>query len=224
MDRFADARHDVWLHARKMWEARLVVGSSGNVSRRVDDELIAITPSSIPYEVMTAGQIVVVDLTTGKRRDSSHDPSYELPMHLGIYRARRDIAAIVHTHSPFVSALSVLRRPLPPVMDEMMLYFGGQIEVAEYAFTGTEALGTNVIAALGDRTASMLANHGNVCIGATLDRALRLAITMEACAQIYVEALRCGEPVALSPDAIRAGRKIFEERQRRSAKPLPRQG
>ncbi len=215
MDRFSEARHDVWLHARRMWEGGLVTASAGNVSRRVDDTLIAITPTSIAYEVMTEDQIVIVDLASGNAVHSFHLPSYELPMHLGVYRARADIAAIVHTHSPFVTTLSVLRRPLPPIIDEMMLYFGGTIEVTEYAFTGTEAVGTNVVRALGDRKAVILANHGNVCVGPTLERALHVAIAMESSARVYVQALQVGDPVALPEEAIRAGRRLFEERNRR---------
>lgn len=212
MDRFAEARHDVWLHARRMWEAGLVTGSAGNVSRRVDDNSIAITPTSIAYEVMTEEQIVIVDLASGKATHSLHRPSYELPMHLGVYHARPDIAAIVHTHSPFVTTLSVLRLPLPPVIDEMMLHFGGTIEVTEYAFSGTEAVGRNVVRALGDRTGVLLANHGNVCIGPTLERALHVAVVMESTARVYVQALQAGDPVALPEEAIRAGRTLFDQR------------
>ncbi len=215
MDRLAEARHDVWLHARKMWEAGLVVASAGNVSRRLDDTRIAITPSSIDYQVMTEEQIVIVDLASGKAIHSHLPPSYELPMHLVVYRERADVSAIVHTHSPFVTTLSILRRPLPPVIDEMMLYFGGTVEVTEYAFTGTEAVGANVIQALGDRKAVILANHGNVCVGATLERALNVAITMESSARVYVQALHTGEPVALPEEAVAAGRRLFEERNPR---------
>jgi L-ribulose-5-phosphate 4-epimerase len=212
-DHFRDARHDVWLHARKMWEAGLVVASAGNVSRRAGEGLIAITPTSVPYDVMTVEQIVIVDLGTGRSMESTHQPSYELPMHLGVYRKRTDIAAIVHTHSPFVSTLSVLRRPLPPVIDEMMMYLGGQIEVTDYAFTGTDAVGENVVRALGDRAGVILANHGNVCIGKSLERALHVAVTMEWSARIYVQALQLDEPVLLPDDAVRAGRKLYDARR-----------
>lgn len=197
-----------------MWEAGLVVASAGNVSRRAGDNLIAITPTSISYEVMTVEQVVIVDLSTGRSIESTHQPSYELPMHLGVYRQRPDVAAIVHTHSPFVSALSVLRRPLPPVIDEMILYLGGQIEVTDYAFTGTEAVGTNVVRALGNRAGVILANHGNVCVGPTVERALHVAVTMEWNARIYIEAIQIGEPARLPDEAIRAGRKLFDERQK----------
>jgi L-fuculose-phosphate aldolase len=210
---FEEARHDVWLHARKMWEANLVVASAGNVSCRAGANHIAITPSSIPYESLTEDEIVIVDLASGNSVDSHHKPSYELPMHLAIYRSLPDVHGVVHTHAPHVTALSVLRKPLPPVIDEMMIYFGGTVEVADYAFTGTDAVGFNVVRALGDRTAAMLANHGNVCVGRTLRKALHVAITMESCAQVYVEALKLGAPVMIPAEAIEAGRKMFEERR-----------
>jgi L-ribulose-5-phosphate 4-epimerase len=210
---FEEARHDVCRTARGMWEANLVVASAGNVSARAGERHIAITPSAVPYESMTDEQIVIVELESGNAIDASQKPSYELPMHLAIYRSMPEVQAIVHTHAPYVTALSVLRRPLPPVIDEMMLYFGGTIEVADYAFTGTDAVGTHVVRALGDRTGAMLANHGNVCIGKTLEKALHVAVVMESCAQVYVEAMKIGEPVTLPIEAITAGRRMFEERR-----------
>jgi L-ribulose-5-phosphate 4-epimerase len=207
-----DPRHDVWHHARKMWEAGLVVASSGNVSRRAPDGRIAITPTSIPYQAMQPDDVVLVDLETGRAVDSFREASYELPLHLGIYRQRADIAAIVHTHAPFITTLSVLRRPLPPIIDEMMVHFGGAVEVADYAFTGTDDLAHNVLRILGDRPGVMLANHGNVCVGRSLDRALHVALAMEAAARVYVQALAIGEPVTLPAEAIEAGRRMFEER------------
>lgn len=210
---FEEARHDVWLYARKMWEANLVVASAGNVSCRAGAQHIAITPSSIPYETLKEDEIVIVDLASGDAVDSLHKPSYELPMHLSIYRSMPEVQGVVHTHAPYVTALSVLRKPLPPIIDEMMIYFGGTVEVAEYAFTGTDAVGTHVVRALGDRSGAMLANHGNVCIGRSLQKAMHVAITMESCAQVYLEALKIGEPVTLPIEAISAGRRMFEERR-----------
>lgn len=198
-----------------MWEAGLVVGSEGNVSRRADERHIAITPTSVPYETMSVEEIAIVELSSGRTVDSIRDPSYELPMHLGVYRGRADVQAIVHTHAPFVTTLSVLRRPLPPVLDEMMLDFGGTIEVSEYAFTGTVEVGENAVRALGDRVGVILANHGNVCVGKDLEHALRIAVVMESCARVYVQALQVGQPVELPAEAIKAGRRLFEERRKR---------
>lgn len=203
-----EAQQDVWRHARRMWEAGLVSGSSGNVSRRLDAERIAITPSAVPYDAMTAEQIVIVNVVDGTAAEGV--PSYELPMHLAVYRSHPEVGAVVHTHAPYVTALSILRRPLPPVIDEMVVYLGGAIEVTDYAFTGTDAVGTNVVRTLGDRNGVLLANHGNVCIGRDLDQALHAALVMESCARAYVEALRLGEPAALPKEAIAAARRMFE--------------
>lgn len=213
MDSYTDPRQEVWQHARKMWEAGLVAGSSGNVSRRIDATHIAITPTSVPYDVLTVEEIVIVDIESGGAVESIREPSYELPMHLTLYRARADVGAVVHTHAPFVTTLSVLRRPLPPLLDEMVVALGGTIEVAEYAFTGTDAVGVHVLRTLGDRSAVLLANHGNVCIGRDLPHALHVAIAMEAAARVYVQALQIGEPVVLAESSVFAGRRLYEARK-----------
>jgi L-fuculose-phosphate aldolase len=214
-NQFLTHREAVLLHAKKMWEAGLVVASAGNVSARIPGaNAIAITPTSIPYDVMTVDQIVIIGLDSGLPVESKLRPSGELPTHLAVYRHRSDVGAIVHTHAPYVTALSVLRKPLPPIIDEMTVYFGGTVEVAAYAFTGTEELGANVVAALGDRTAVLLSNHGNVCVGSDLAEALHVALTMESTACVYVNSLRTGDPVVLPEEALRAGRAMYEKRRR----------
>ncbi len=160
------------------------------------------------FTEMSAQQIVIVDLTSGQATHSREAPSYELPMHRVVYRQMQNVAAIVHT------TLSVLRSPLPPVIDEMMVYFGGTIDVADYAFTGTEELGENVVRALGDHSAVLLANHGNVCVGRDIETALHTAITMEAAARVYVQALQIGEPIAPPDSSIEAARAMFRRRTR----------
>jgi L-fuculose-phosphate aldolase len=209
-----ESREDVVIHAKKMWAAGLVAGSAGNVSRRIGTDRIAITPTSMQYDAMTVDDVVLIDLAGGKAVESIREPSYELPMHLAIYRSHPEVGAIVHTHAPYVTALSVLRRPLPPVIDEMLVWFGGPVEVADYAFTGTDAVGTNALRTLGDRTGILLANHGNLCVGRNLDHALHMAVVMEACARVYLEALRVGEPVPLPNEALVAGRRLFEARNK----------
>lgn len=209
-----DFRDDVVLHAKKMWAAGLVAGSAGNISRRIGLHRIAITPTSVQYDSLTNDDVVQIDLATGQSVDSMREPSYELPLHLAVYRSHPEAGAIVHTHAPYVTTLSVLRRPLPPVIDEMVVYLGGTVEVADYAFTGTDAVGTNVVRVLGDRTGVLLANHGNVCIGRDLEHALHIAVVMESCAKVYVEALRLGDPVPLPNEAIVAGRRLFEARHK----------
>ena len=194
-----------------MWELGLVTGSSGNVSRRAGDAHIAVTPTSIPYDRLGVEEIVIVELETGVAVESSAAPSYELPMHRVLYQSRADVAAIVHTHAPFVSTLAVLRLPLPPVIDEMLLHLGGTIEVSDYAFTGTDDVGRNVAAVLGQKAGVILANHGNVCVGRTLERALHAAVVMESCARVYVQALQTGEPFTLPQSAMDAGLRLYRK-------------
>ena len=210
------AREAVFSAAVKMWRHGLVVGSEGNVSARVPGgPLVAITPTSIPYDVLREDQICVVRLENGSPAAPGPRPSGELPMHLAVYRARPDVGAVVHTHAPAVSALSVLGLPLPPVIDEMVVYFGGVVAVAEYGFSGTETLATNVVAALADRAGVLLSNHGNLCVGRDLDEALHVALTMEATARVYLDALRVGAPKLLPEDALRRGREMYERRRLR---------
>ena len=209
-----ESREDVVIHAKKMWAAGLVAGSAGNVSRRIGTDRIAITPTSLQYDALGVDDVVLIDLASGKAVESIREPSYELPMHLAIYRSHPEVGAIVHTHAPYVTALSVLRRPLPPVIDEMLVWLGGPVEVTDYAFTGTETVGTNAVRTLGDRTGILLANHGNLCVGRDLDHALHIAVVMEACARVYLEALRVGEPVPLPNEALVAGRRLFEARNK----------
>ncbi|MGA7616903.1 MAG: class II aldolase/adducin family protein [Thermoanaerobaculia bacterium] len=213
---FLHARQRVWQCATRMWRAGLVVGSAGNISMRIPEEpgLAAVTPTAIEYEFMRAEEVGIVRIEDGAVVDAICGPTSEMPMHLAVLRARADLGAIVHTHSPYVSVLSVLRKPLPPVIDEMVLYFGGTVEVAEYAVAGSEELGENVVRALGESSSVILANHGNVCTGSDLDEALHVAISMESCARVYVEAMRSGEPVVLPEAAIRRLRALHESRRR----------
>ncbi|HEX7154510.1 MAG TPA: class II aldolase/adducin family protein [Thermoanaerobaculia bacterium] len=217
---FTEVRNDVWQHSRKMWQEGLCVASAGNVSRRVDGGLIAITPTSVAYDVLKEEDIVIVELESGKAVDGRLNPSYELPMHLVVYRSSHETGAIVHTHAPYVTTLSVIHEPLPPIIDEMMIYFGGTIEVTDYAFTGTDDVGHHVIRALGDRTGVILANHGNVCIGRDLKQALHVAITMESTARVYVQAMQTGKRIVpLTQPAIHAGRRMYEERRAQGSGP-----
>jgi len=215
MDRFDAIRKEVCTQAGKMCAAGLVTVSAGNLSARLEDDsgLMAVTPTSIPWDQLEASHISVARIADGEAIDSQFPMSSEMPLHLAIYRARKDVGGIVHTHSPYVSALSVLQRPLPPVIDEMAAHFGGEVPVAQYAFTGTLDLGENVVATLGSGPAVILANHGNVCVGTTVAEALELAIRMEATAEIYVLALQAGDPVPLPEDAIRRGREMYLARR-----------
>lgn len=211
---YADLREQVAEFARRMHAAGMVIGTAGNVSARIAGEArIAITPSSLPYPEMSAEDIQVLDLD-GNQLTEGRPASLERAVHLAIYRARPEIGAVFHTHAVYSSVLAALRRPLPPIIDELVPYVGGQVEVAAYAMSASDSLAQNVVRALGDRSAVLIANHGNVCCGPDLPHAYRVAELLERVAQIYVLASMVGSPVRLPDEVVETERQMYETTRR----------
>lgn len=214
---YMEYRKEVCVYAKKMAEAGFVSGSSGNVSLRVpeEDNRYVITPTSIEYSVLTPEQVVVVDAEGETVIEVDNAPSWELPVHLAVYKARPEVMAVMHTHALYSTVLSVLRRPLPPIVEEMVPYLGGEVHVAEYGASGTDQLAANVVKALGDRTAVLVANHGNLLAAKSLAKALSAAFLVERAAMIYVHALtlsalKLGEIHPLPPEVLEMERGMFE--------------
>jgi L-fuculose-phosphate aldolase len=182
-----------------MERAGLAPNRSGNVSCRFDGGLL-ITPSGVPYAEMTAADIVALDLA-GKVRSGTRTPSSESPFHTAIYRSRPDAEAIVHTHSPQATALACARRALPAFHYMIALAGGPGVRCAEYATFGTQALAENALRGLEGRNAVLLANHGVIALGATLEAAYEVAYEVENMAGQYLRMLAAGlEPVVLDEE------------------------
>jgi L-fuculose-phosphate aldolase len=173
----------------------LAEGTSGNLSVRSGD-LVAVTPSGVPYEQLDPGSICVVDLEGGWV-DGGLRPSTELPMHLAVYRAT-DAGAVVHTHSTWAAAVSMVADELPAA-HYMLSFVGGSVRVAPYATPGTEELGRRVVRALEDRSAVLLQSHGAVTAGPSLERAWWYATIVEWTAAVWARARLIGEPRILTP-------------------------
>jgi L-fuculose-phosphate aldolase len=190
----------------------LVSGASGNASMRLPgergQERYLITPTGLPYGQMTAADLVAVDGDL-EPVDGGGIPSTESMLHLAIYRARPDVGSVMHTHSVHATALAVAGRPLPPVVDEMVVYLGGQIEVADYGFPGSEELASAAVRALGDRRAALLRNHGLCGVGATPEEALRVCDLAERLAKIFLLAESAGGALKLPQEAIEAERAAY---------------
>lgn len=182
-------------------------GRSGNLSARASDGLL-ITPSGLAYDRMTPGDIVAM------RFDGTWDgplkPSSEWHFHLGILKARPDAGAVLHAHSSFATAVACLHRDIPAFHYMVAIAGGNAIRCAPYATFGTEALSDNAIAALQDRRACLLANHGMIVLGADLDGALDLAVEVETLAEQYWRSLQIGDPVILPDDEMDRVLKKFE--------------
>jgi L-fuculose-phosphate aldolase len=185
-----DVRADVVASALRMEAAGLVVGTAGNVSGRQADGTICLTPSSTPYSDITAENLAIVDLdgnVVGGER-----PSTEKAMHLACYRAFPEVGGVVHCHPLHASMFAVARRPIPAVIEEVVVYVGGDIPIAEYATTGTEELAAEVTRHLHDRAAVLMANHGLLCVGTSPSDALHVALVVEHTARIVWGATALG--------------------------------
>jgi L-fuculose-phosphate aldolase len=196
MSEEARLRADIVRIAQAMDRAGFAPTKSGNVSARWRDRLL-ITPSGRPYAAMTDGDLVALDLDGGVRA-GTRKPSSEWRLHASIYRARPDAQAVVHTHSPRATALSCARRGIP-AFHYMIAFCGGtDVRCAAYATFGTQALADNAVATLDGRKAALLANHGVVALGATLEGAYAIAAEIENLAGQYLALLAAGlEPVIL---------------------------
>jgi len=189
-----------------------VIGSAGNVSIRVkrgDEEFVLITPSNVNYEEMEPDDILIINLE-GKVLEGERNPSVEKHLHLGIYKEREDVNAIIHSHGIYSTILSTLKLSLPPAMEELVPYLGGEVLCAEYGEAGSEELADNVKKSLEDRNAVILANHGSLCCGSHLEGAYIVLQYLERGSKIYYLARLIKEPYLLPEDVIDYEMDIFD--------------
>ncbi|HCZ06033.1 MAG TPA: class II aldolase [Thermotogae bacterium] len=178
-----DPRAEIVKTALKIKDAGLVRGTWGNLSVK-DKNVIWITPSGMPYDLLTPEDIVPVDLEDGRVLHSSLTPSSELLMHLEIYHNFPEINAVIHTHSVYASVFAVARCEIPCYTEDQAQIIGGSVRVTPYAPTGTEELARYVVRALENRFAALIANHGAVAIGRSLREAYTVAEILEKSAEI----------------------------------------
>ena len=174
-------------------------GTSGNVSCRWRDGLL-ITPSGLPYRCLTPEDIVY--LTLAGEAEGRHAPSSEWRFHRDILATRPEAAAVVHTHSTYATILAIRGMEIPALHYMIAAAGGSTIRCAPYATFGSEDLSQNALAALEDRTCCLLANHGVIATGPSLDKALWLAGEVELLAQQYVYCLMLGGPNLLPDEEI----------------------
>ena len=186
MDR--DLKRAVVQAARAMFSEGLVVGSAGNVSARAAGEgAMHITPTRAPYLDLTPEHIVTVTFE-GDPIEGEGLPSSESLMHGAIYAARPDVGSVVHAHPVHASAMAVRREAIPAFVDEQVVYLGGAVEVSTYAPAASEELAEHAVAALGERRAVLLANHGTLTVGRDPGDALEMTRLSERLAQIWLAA------------------------------------
>jgi L-fuculose-phosphate aldolase len=216
MSQWREAKQTVLEAARDMSEKGLVVGTSGNISLRLPSagkkQLLAITPTSRHYDTLDIDDIPIIDFD-GQPVEGDLPPSVETPLHIGIYRARKNVNAVIHTHSVFASAVSVAGLDIPPIMEDQVIFLGGEIKLAGHALSGTRELVTNVIGALGDRSAVLLPNHGAVGTGRTMRDAFTACELIEKTARIFLLALAAGKVNLVPAQALEADKALYDKLQ-----------
>ena len=189
-----ELREQLVRYARQMLASGLVKGTSGNVSARPPgSSWCLVTPSGVDYETMRPEDLVRVDLE-GRPLGASMKPSVDTPIHVAVYRARPEVGAFIHTHSPYAAAFSTLHREVPPLITESAGYLGGVVRVLEYVPPARSDTGDAVAAGLGDDRAVLLPNHGVVAVGEDLRKCYVAAHQVEESAYVAFLALQLGQP------------------------------
>jgi L-ribulose-5-phosphate 4-epimerase len=180
----------------------LVVGTSGNASARDPDTgLVVIKPSGVPYESMTADDLVVLDVD-GTVVDGRLSPSADTATHLYLYRHRDSVGAVIHTHSTHALAWAANGEPIPVYFTSMADAFGGPVPCGGYAVIGGEQIGAEVLRVCGRSPAVLLKNHGVFCLAGDLRRTLHAAVTVEEVAHAAFVARALGNPSEIPADEV----------------------
>jgi len=203
-----DLREKIITIGKKLAAQGLVVSTWGNISVKKDDRSFFITPSGMEYQLLEPNDLVLIDLK-GNILEGHRKPSSEMQLHLAFYQHRSDITAVVHTHSIYASAYSVARKSIPPLIEDMAQVIGGTVEVAPYALPGTGELAQNALKALGNKGAVLLANHGVVGVGSSLQEAYKACLLVEKTAHIGLSAQLLGQAVSLTQDEVDWMRKAY---------------
>jgi L-fuculose-phosphate aldolase len=216
LSQWHDEKQIVLEAARQMLEKGLVVGTAGNISLRLSPQgerrLLAITPSSKPYDSLAVDDIQIIDFE-GKTVEGKLPPSMETKLHIAIYQARKNINAVIHTHSVYASAVAVAGLDIPPILDDQVAFLGGGIKLAGYTLTGSREQVETVLTALGDGNAVILQNHGAVGTGRTMREAFTACELIEKTARIYLLALSVGKVNRLPDNAVEALKALHDSFQ-----------
>ncbi|MBB5264133.1 L-fuculose-phosphate aldolase [Catenibacillus scindens] len=181
----------------------LINGTSGNIALRDDtDDVVAITPSGIPYTHMTADQIAIVDMN-GKWIDGPFKPSSEVPMHTAVLRSRPDVKATVHTHGMFATIMAMLDEPLQPTTPPQAEFV--PVRIVPFTMPGSDEVAQRVVETLGaDGRAVLIKNHGMFCCGKDMKAAMSATIYTEEMAQTAYYAKLLGKFQPMSEEAVAA--------------------
>ena len=196
---YRHAREEICQICHLLYQRGYVVSNDGNVSVRVEENKILITPSGVGKGRMTPDMLVLCDLE-GNVLAGEHYPSSESKMHLMVYRERTDVMSVVHAHPPVSTAFAICRRPLKERYLSEMVAGLGEVPVTEFAMLSTNEVAESVRPFVHDHNAVLLANHGSLAWGPTLLSAFDRLETVEQTAKVYYYVSRLGGGVEISQE------------------------
>ncbi len=200
--------------AKAMITSGLVEGTSGNVSARLPDGNVVLTPSSVEYPTMTLDDLVVCT-PEGEVVSGTRPPTTEKALHLTCLREHADIGAVMHSHAMFCTMFAITHRPIPCVIEEFDVFVGGDVGVTDYRLTGSDELGEEAARHLADRAAVLIANHGLLAVGKDPADVLKVSLLVERTAQIVWGAKVLGDVVPLPTDTLEKFAPIYKLMGRR---------
>lgn len=208
-DKVALYRSEVVKGAKAIYKRNLVDFGEGNVSVRNGrkDELF-ITPSFNNYETLTADQVVHIKFD-GTALSKGKLPSTEATMHTMIYKSRPKVQSVIHTHSPYATMLSVNHMNIPIIMEEQIVFLGGSVDISPFGEAHTEEIGQSALTALSIKNAALLANHGAIVCGKSVEHSVKFAELTEKLAKMYWGALQVGEPKIIPKEQCDKFYKLF---------------
>ena len=182
-----ECREMLVVYGQRLLASGLVQGNWGNLSVRLNEDQMLVTPSGLDYERVKPEDMVVVSIRNLHYDRFGNRPTSEKGLHAGIYRHRPDVGAVIHTHSTYCSVFAAARMPLEVENPRMAEEVGDIIRIADYARPGTNALSRNTIRALGRAKGCIMAHHGMICCGVDLKQTFHICSTIEEAAEQYIE-------------------------------------
>lgn len=200
---YSDIKKQICHIGRLMYERGYIGGPDGNISARVDKNLIIATPSGVSKGFLNEDMLVEIDLEGNLLEKSEFKPSSEIKMHLKVYKEREDVQAVVHAHSPYATTFAVLRKPLDkPILAESVFIFGGYVPVAPFATPSTQEVPDSISPYVKDYDAILLSNHGVLTYAQGLEMAFYKLEVVEFWAKILFMSSQIGTPCILNQEQI----------------------
>jgi len=205
-------KKEVYQAHLKLWENKLVMWTSGNVSGRdPKTDYVVIKPSGVSYDKLSPDHLVVVDLN-GDIIEGNLKPSVDMATHLYVYKHMPEVMSVIHTHSTYASAFAAIGKPIPVCLTAMADFFGGDIPLGELVLIGEEEIGKEIVSKIGNSKAIIMKNHGPFTIGKNVNEALKAAIFLEETAKVLIMAKIMAEPHSIPESIVKILHKNYNEK------------